>query len=241
MDLGLGGQSFLVTGGSSGIGLATASALLDEGAVVTICGRDPGRLAAARENLGSDRVASVVADVLVPAQAAAVVDAAISHAGRMDGIAAIAGRGRHGSLLDLDIAEVGEEIAGKVNAVLNIVRPALAPLETSQGRIVVLTAPTAHRADPAMGAVGAGRTALGNMVDSLAQELAPSGVRVNGVGMGLIDTPRQRDRHASTDTTLAYEAWLQAEAASRLIPMRRPGTAAEVAAAIVFLLSPLSS
>ncbi|MFV0526496.1 MAG: SDR family oxidoreductase [Acidimicrobiales bacterium] len=241
MDLGLAGHSMVVTGGSSGIGLATARTLLAEGAWVTICGRDPDRLAAARDDLGPHRVAAVVADVLVPAEAAAVVDAAVAHAGRLDGVAAIAGRGRHGSLLDLDPADVGAEIAGKVNAVLNVVRPALGALATSHGRIVALVAPTARTADPAMGAVSAGRAALDTVIDALAREVAPRRVRVNGVGVGLIDTPRQRSRHAAADTALGYDAWLQAQATSRSIPLGRAGTPDEVAAAVVFLLSPVSS
>lgn len=241
MDLGLTDQSFAVTGGSSGIGLATAEMLLDEGAFVTICGRDRARLDRARDRLGSDRLAAVAADVLVASEATAVVERAIAHAGRLDGVAAIAGRGTHGALVDLDPAAVEREVGDKVAAVLNVVRPALDPLAATSGRIVALTSPGAVAPAPGMGAVGASRAAVDAVVRSLAIELAPQNVRVNAVGVGLIDTPRQRMRHADADTSASYDSWLQSEVDRRSIPLHRAGRAEEVATAIVLLLSPRTS
>jgi NAD(P)-dependent dehydrogenase (short-subunit alcohol dehydrogenase family) len=92
-----------------------------------------------------------------------------------------------------------------------------------------------------MAAISAGRAALDSLVRSLAIEFAPVGVRVNSVGVGLIDTPRQHDRYsAEADSGTAYEEWLGADARRRRVPMGRPGTADEVAAAIVWMLSPVS-
>ena len=190
MDLELSGQSIIVTGGSSGIGLETARLLLSERARVTICGRDPDRLAAAEADLDAADLHVVSADVRDAAEAAGVVTAALRHGTRLDGIAAVAGQGRHGGLLDLDPSVVTAEVSDKLLGFLNVVRPAVSALTGTAGRIVGLTAPSAARPDPPRGAIGVGRAALANALDALAVELAPSGIRVNAVGVGLIDTPR---------------------------------------------------
>lgn len=241
MDLGLAGHGIVVTGGSSGIGLATARLLLNEGAIVTICGRDTDRLDAAEGELNSSQLLAVEADVIDAAAAAHVVAAAVEHAGRLDGVAAIAGRGRHGSLLELDPSVVVDEVSEKLLALLNIARSAVHHLRTSGGAIVALTAPTGFEPTPTMGAVGVGRAALAHAIRTLALELAPDKVRVNAVGVGLIDTRRQEQRHADDGTDRPYSEWLDGQARQRETPLGRAGTVTEVAAAIAYLLSPRSS
>ena len=181
------------------------------------------------------------ADVLDPDDATNVVGAAVEHGGKLDGVAAVAGRGRHGTLLDLALTEIVAEVSDKLASLLNIVRPAVPHLTRTGGRIVGLTAPTAARPGAAMGAIGVGRAALDSAIGSLAVELAPMGVRVNAVGVGLIDTPRQRSRHADERRGAGYEDWLENQASQRSVPLGRAGSATEVAAAICWLLSPISS
>ncbi len=242
-DLGLDGAGILVTGGSSGVGLATSRLLLEAGCRVTICARDRDRLAAAASALDSDRLATVSADVTDPAAAAKAVGAAVDHGGgRLDGVAAIAGEGRHGSVLELSIGEITAEIASKVSGLLNVVLPAVSSLRATEGRIVAVTAPSARTPHLSMGAISAGRAALDNLVKSLAAELAADRVRVNAVGVGLIDTPAQQRRHRGRGPDAgSYEEWMAAESERRRIPLGRPGTADEVAAAVTWLLSPISS
>ena len=241
MDLGLSDQSILVAGGTSGIGLETARLLLDEGALVTVCGRDPARLRATEADLDSPNLHVHQADVYNPAQASSAVAAATEHGGGLDAVAAIAGRGRRGSLLELATPEIISEVSDKLRGLFNIVDPAVPALTVGRGRIVGLTAPTAARPDPSMGAIGVGRAALDNAISALAAELAPTGITVNAVGVGLIDTPRQRSRHAEADSSMSYQDWLQQQADNRSIPLARPGTVTEVASAICWLLSPRAS
>ncbi len=241
MDLQLEGMSIIVTGASSGIGLQTARLLLEEGAWVTICARDFSRLSRARAELDSTRLLVVPADVLNPEQANQVVEETLKHRGTIDGVAAIAGRGHHGSLLELSTADIALEVSNKLSSLLNIARSAVPALGDSKGCVVGLTAPTAASPNIGMGAIGVGRAALDAVIKTLALELATKGVRVNAVGVGLIDTPRQEVRHAESTSTSSYADWLADEALSRAVPLGRPGLATEVAAAICWLLSPVSA
>lgn len=242
MDLRLRDQSFLVSGGSSGIGFATAKLLVQEGAQVTICARSPEGLRRAAADLDSTQVHTVTADVTSKEDCERAVEAALNHGGRLDGVAAVAGRGRHGTASELSAEDVAAELTAKATGLLHLISAASDALREAEGRVVALTAPTALEPDPAMAAVSAGRAALDNLVRSLALEFAPYGVRINAVGVGLIDTPRQRTRFA-TDASpgTSYDQWLDEQALQRRIPMQRPGKPEEVAAAIVWLLSQVTS
>jgi NAD(P)-dependent dehydrogenase (short-subunit alcohol dehydrogenase family) len=242
VDLQLADQSFLVSGGSSGIGLSAARLLLQEGAHVTICARNPAKLEHAAAVLGSpSELRTAVADVTSAPDIRRAVEAAIDHAGRLDGLAAVAGRGLHGTLQELSADQVIDELGAKAAGLLHLVHAGSDHLRQVAGRVVALTAPSAFEPDPTMAAVSAGRAALDSLVRSLAAEYAPVGVRVNAVGVGLIDTPRQQDRYTAEGESNSYEEWLAEGARRRQVPMGRPGTADEVAAAIVWLLSPISS
>jgi len=242
MDLGLHGSTIIVTGGSSGIGLATVEALLAEGARVATCSRDPGRLEAATASMDPETLVAVSADVTDPAAMERFVSETVDRFGRLDGVAAVAGHGTHGRVLQLRPWEWESEVSDRLGGVLNLVRPARRYLARSEAaRVVTVTAPSGRDPDLAMAAVSAARAAVANLTRTLALELAGEGTAVNAVAVGLIDTNRQRLRHQQLGIDQSYEEWLAAEVDRRMIPYRRAGNPQEIARLIVFALSPALS
>ena len=236
-----GGRVIIVTGGSSGIGLCTVERLVADGCRVATCARDGARLRAATAHLGS-AVVPVACDVLDERMVNAFVYDVASRFGRIDGLVANAGEGRRGPPLATSTAEWRGELTAKVASVLNPVRAAAAHLKrTDAPRIVVVSSVNAREPDAELAASSAGRAAVASLARTLATELAPDGILVNTVAVGLIDTPRQRRVHERSGSTLSYEGWLKGEVERRGVLLGRPGTPQEVAHQIVGLLSPLTS
>lgn len=243
MELGLEGRSYVVTGGSAGIGRAVVECLLDEGACVATCARDGHRLADVWEgHRFADRLVTVAGDVRDQHDMDDLVAAASAAFGRVDGAVANGGAGTSGGFVDTSNDVFLDQISVKLLGLANLVRAVLSPMQAAGvGRIVVVNGVTARLSDPEMVAVGAARAAVESLARSLAVELAPWDIAVTWVNPGPIDTDRQRNRHALTGTTMSYSEWKQAEATRRGVPLRRFGTSAEVANVICFLLSPRAS
>lgn len=136
MDLELAGRVVVITGGTDGLGLALANGLVEEGAVVAICGRDAGRLAAAERELiskGGD-VLAVQADVERPDDIGRFVDGAVGRWGRIDGIVHNAGRSAAGPLDAVDDATWESDLQLKVMGAVRLTRAALPHLRRKIGR-----------------------------------------------------------------------------------------------------------
>ncbi|MEU7486380.1 SDR family oxidoreductase [Streptomyces sp. NPDC042319] len=244
MDLGLADRTVLVTGGSSGVGLATVRALLDEGARVATCGRDADRLdkAAARLGAGDDRLLTGVCDVRDAAAVRDFVARTADHFGSLDGLVNNAGQSRMKRLAETTEEDWRDELELKFAGVLNPLHAALPYLRASDAAgIVNINAVLAKQPEPRLITTSAARAGILNLSANLARELAPDGIRVNSVCLGLIDTGQWTRRHAAADSGLSYEEWQAELAADRGIALGRLGRAEEVAYAVLALLSPRAS
>lgn len=243
MDLGLSGRVVLVTGGSSGVGLATLIRLRDEGAHVATCARDGARLqdALSAAGLKGDEVLFRRADVRNQEEVAVLVDAIADRFGRLDGVVNNAGGSMMKRLADTTGADWREELELKFASVLVPTLTALPLLRASRGSIVNVNAVLSVQPEPRLIATSAARAGVLNLSRTLADEFAGDGIRVNSVCLGLIDTGQWARRWSESGSRLDYESWQLELAAERRIPLGRLGRPEEVASIIAFLLSAAAS
>ncbi len=243
MDLGLQDKVAVITGGTSGIGLATARLFLAEGAAVAICGRDEQRLAAARSalmgNASERKLLAVQCNVLDKEAVARFADAVGQWSGRCDILINNAGQARMSTFADTSDEAWREELELKFFSQIHPVR-AFKPLLDKSDAAAILTVNSllAYQPEPYMVATSAARAGAQSLVKSLAREFAPR-IRVNSVMLGLIDSGQWERRFAvRPDPAQTREQWFAEIARSRHIPLERLGTSDEVARAIAFLCSP---
>lgn len=235
MDLGLDGQVFVVTGGTRGLGRASAEALVAEGARVVISSRDGEAVEHAAAALGPDRAVGVVADNADPATAGRLVAAAREQWGRLDGALLSVGGPAPGAVTDVTDEQWR---AGFESVFLGAVRLARAVVaELGPGGVLGLVLSTSVRQPvPGLAVSNGLRPGLGMVAKTLADEVGPRGIRVFGLLPGRIAT----DRTVSLDAAAGdpAEARARNEAA---IPLRRYGEPAEFGRVAAFLLSPAAS
>ncbi|MFM7717953.1 MAG: SDR family NAD(P)-dependent oxidoreductase [Actinomycetota bacterium] len=228
--------SVLIVGGATGIGRATALALAAAGDVVTLADLDLA---------GADRVAAASSGRIVPVACdagsvdgpAAAVDAAVAAGGGLDTLIANAGVLIARPLAEWTAEDWDRSMAVNVRGPFLLAQAAAPHLARSSNASIIFTASTgAFRGHAGMPAYAASKAALVNLVRALADELSPSGIRVNAVCPGWIDTPFN-DPH--------WDHQADADAArtelERAIPMRRQGTPDDVVGTMRFLASPDSA
>src|SRR6266536_1134654 len=182
------GTVALITGGSSGIGAATAHAMAAAGARPLIAGRDQGRLAAVAAQTGGTALA---ADLGAPDGPAELADAALRAApGGIDVLVNNAGVGWQGSFWDMPAAAEERLIAVNLTAPLRLTRlltPAMA--KRGRGHVVFVSSIAGATGVAREAAYAATKAGVNNFAESIRHELGPSGVRVSVVLPGVIDTP----------------------------------------------------
>lgn len=178
-------KSALVTGGSSGIGLAVARMLRDEGYALTLVARQPKKLAAAAEEIGAEPVAANLADDTE------CVRAVKSHAERWNGMDVLvhcAGVGVGGSFGALDTKRIDLQLDVNLRATLLVTREALPLLRESHGTIVTLASIAGTIPTPGLAVYGATKAALVSFTGSLNREEAEHGVRATAICPAFVAT-----------------------------------------------------
>lgn len=236
MSQDLTGQVAIVTGGSDGIGLATAALLARRGAQVVICGRRQEMLDSARTQIEADggKVEAVKLDVTdFDAFAALIEDVAARH-GRLDMLVNNAMSTHYGPISRLTLEHWRKDFAVNAEAVFVGTKAAMKVMAAQgKGSIVNIASTTAIRAMPNYSSYSASKAALIQFTAVAAMEGAAQGIRVNAIVPGQVNTAATLD--------FAEKAPDIASKTTGAIPMGRGGRPEELAEAIVFILSDAAS
>ncbi|MEV0671397.1 SDR family oxidoreductase [Mycobacterium sp. NPDC050441] len=228
MDLGLSGKAFVVTGGSDGLGYASARELLREGAAVTVSSRSGTKVSAAVHRLAADwpgAVEGMAADNGDPEAAERIVASAVARWGRLDGLVISVG----GPPLSTALGATDDDWESSFRSVflgaIRLIRAA-APMMPDGSAIVLVLSTSAKSPLTGLGISNGLRPGLAMAAKDIADELGPRGVRVVSLLPGLFNTARG----AGADTRELGN-----------IPLGRIGEPAEFGRTVAFLVSPAAS
>lgn len=225
----------LITGGNSGIGLASAERFATEGAHVIITGRDETTLHEARAKIGANATA-IVADVSRLGDIDELFKQVKEKFGRLDVLFANAGGAQF-----VPIEQVTEEfydsmMATNLKGVFFTVQKAL-PLMTNPSSVILNSSVAAVSGSPTTSVYAATKAAVRSLARTFSAELIERGVRVNVVSPGSIDTPAwDRFKGLPPEVVVSFKQQIVEQ-----VPLKRFGTAKEIAAAVLFLASNESS
>ncbi len=238
MDMHLAGKRALVTGGSKGIGRASAEALAEEGCDVVLVARDPAALeeAAAVRSRRQIRVETVTADLSRQAE----VERVAAEAGAVDILVNNAGAIPPGGLLAVDDATLRAAWDLKVFGFISLCRALYPVLKEQQGVVVNVIGAAGETFEPGYIAGTAGNAALMAFTRALGRGAHTDGVRAVAINPGPVATARLERllRHRAASELGDANRWLEL---CKGMPYSRPAQPEEIAAAVVFLASPRSA
>ncbi len=224
------GRKVLITGGASGIGLATARRFIAEGARVALLDRDAEGLSVAVCELG-DAALALRADVTIEAEVQGAMDEAEAALGGIDGLVNAAGISIWRAFADLTFAEWRHLLSINLDGPFIVCHAALPALKAS-GRATIVNIASGAGLQPRQNfsAYCASKGGLVMFTKAIAMDLAADNIRVNAVCPGIVMTPLvERNLNLNPDPDAAYQRYI-----SRNL-MKRFGTAEEVADAVLFL------
>ena len=242
MDLELGGKVALITGGTDGLGLALAKRLAAEGSSVAVCGRDEERVRAAAASIeaaGGGEVLAQRGDVSRLEDLHLLADAVVARWGRIDAVVHNAGRASGGPIETIDDDTWEYDVQLKLMAAVRLTRLVLPQLRAARGSILFTLALSAKAPGGSSEPSSVTRAAGMALMKALSKELAPDGIRVNAILIGLIESGQwvRAAAASKTDLTAFYEEF----SANAGVPLGRFGRADEFADLASFVLSARAS
>ncbi|MDQ3716245.1 MAG: SDR family oxidoreductase [Actinomycetota bacterium] len=238
MDLGLDGVRVVVTGGSRGIGLGIAQALAREGAALGLIARDPDGLARAAATLREHDGAVATADVDVTdfVALAGAVDHLADELGGLDRVVANAGGTVGGNLLDSDPEDFVATYALNAGHAAALMKASVPYLRQAVGAAAVFVASVTGLRPAPRSAYAAAKAGQIHLASTLAQELAPLGIRVNAISPGSIMFDGGSWDRFERDNPEDFDRFVRTE-----LPAGRLGHVQEIADVVAFLLSERSA
>ena len=228
------GKTALITGGTTGIGLATAKLFLQEGARVAITGQDAGRVTEAGSILGSNAIA-IRADVSSASEMAAVAVRLKAEFGGLDIIFANAGIAKPMPFADVDDTNIDTQIGVNLKGVIYTIQKML-PILRNPASIILTSTTLTEQGFAGMSVYSATKAAVRSLARTLSAELVGQGVRVNVISPGPIETPIYGKMGMSAEALQQMSGMVLGT-----VPVGRFGQADEVAKAVLFLASDDSS
>lgn len=229
------GRVAVVTGGSRGIGAATAHALAEHGAAVALIARDRNGLddVARRINTAGGRAIAITTDCTDPDAVDRAFDTIATELGPVELLAAFAGgNGRPRPIEDIDVEEWWRVIDGDLTSTFLTVRAALVPMLAQHGgAIVTMSSSAGRQPGQASAPYAAAKAGVAMLTRHIAAELGPRGIRANCLAPSAV----------LNENMLAHTTEQQRDELAVAFPLRRLGQPADIAAATLFLLSDAAS